>query len=110
MELFRDGTLKHGYLVKPGPRQIHEFEHIIGDSYRKDAIFMNALLLVRFFPNRSFVIHNLSVIESQETVSDIRTLASQDELGQVIYEYFGIPKEFTKDALREVGQLGDAWT
>lgn len=110
MELFRDGTLKHGYLVKPGPRQIHEFEQIIGDSYRKDATFMNALLLVRFFPNRSLVIHNLSVIESQETVSNMRTLPSQDELGQVIYEYFGIPKEFTKDASREVGQLGDAWT
>ena len=110
MELYRDGNLKHGYLAKPVSRQIQEFDHVIVDSYRAGATFMNALLLVRFFPNRSLVIHNLTVIESQGTVSNTRTLASQDELGQVVYEYFAIPKEFTEDALREVGQLGDAWT
>jgi N-hydroxyarylamine O-acetyltransferase len=110
MELYRDGDLKHGYLVKPMPRQIQEFEQAIVDSYREDATFMNALLLARFYPDRSLVIHNLTVIESQGTVSNIRTLASQDEMGQAIYEYFAIPKEFTEDAVRGIGQLGDAWT
>jgi len=110
IELYRDENLKHGYLAKPVSRQIQEFEQVIVDSYREDATFMNALLLVRFFPNRSLVIHNLTVIESQGTVSNTRTLASLDELGQVVYEYFTIPKELTEDALREVGQLGDAWT
>jgi arylamine N-acetyltransferase len=109
MELYRDGNLKHGYLAKPIPRQIHEFEHIIVDSYQDDATFMNALLVARFFPNRSFVIHNLTVIESQGTESSIRTLADRDELAQVIFECFGIPKEFTIDALNELGQLEDAW-
>jgi len=110
MELYRDGNLKHGYLAKPMPRQIHEFEHIIVDSYQDDATFMNALLVARFFPNRSFVIHNLTVIESQGTVSTIRTLAGQDELAQVIFECFGIPGEFTIDAMKELGQLEDAWS
>jgi N-hydroxyarylamine O-acetyltransferase len=110
MELYRDGSLKHGYLAKPMPRQIHEFEHVIVDSYREDATFMNALLLARFFPNRSLVIHNLAVIESRGTVSSIQTLSNQDQLGQVVFEYFAIPKEFTEDAVRGFGQLGDAWT
>ena len=66
MELYRDGNLNHGYLAKPAPRQIYEFEQVIADSYREDATFMNALLLARFFPNRSLVIHNLTVIEFKE--------------------------------------------
>jgi len=110
MELYRDGNLKHGYLAKPMPRQIQEFEHIIVDSYQDDATFMNALLVARFFPNRSFVIHNLTAIESQGTVSRIRTLANHDELTQFIFERFGIPREFTINALNELGQLEDAWS
>ena len=110
MELYRDGEMKHGYLAKPMPRQIKEFERIIVDSYRDDATFMNALLLARFFPSRSLVIHNLTVIESQGTLSNIRTLANQDELVQVIFECFGIPREFTMEVVNGLGRLEDAWS
>ena len=110
MELTRDGNPQHAYLVKPEPRQIHEFERVIADSYRDDATFMNALLLARFSPNQSIVIHNLTVIESQGTMSNIRTLASQDDLGQAVYEYFGIPREFTEDVVSGLEQLKDVWS
>jgi len=110
LELYRDGKLKHGYLAKPIPRQIRDFEKGIADSYCEDATFMNALLLARFFPNRSLVIHNLTVIESQGVVSSIRTLASQDELVQAISEGFGIPSKFTIDVVSDLRQLKDAWS
>lgn len=110
MELYRDGILKHGYLVKPMSRQIHEFEHVISDSYREEATFMNALLLARFFPDRSLVIHNMTVIESQGCLSSTRTLASQEELAQVVFECFQIPSEFTVDVMNGLGQLEDAWS
>ncbi len=109
MELYRDGNLKHNYLAKPMPRQIHEFEHVIIDSYREDATFMNALLLARFFPDRSLLIHNLVVIESQGTVSSMRTLSNRDQLSQAVFEYFAIPNEFTEDVVSGLGQLADAW-
>jgi arylamine N-acetyltransferase len=110
MELYRDGNLKHGYLAKPVPRQIREFGQVIADSYRDDATFMNALLLARFFPERSIVIHNLTVIESRGAKADIRTLASRDELSQAISEQFSIPKDITEEVLSGLGELGDAWT
>ena len=110
MELYRDGNLSHGYLAKPAPRQINEFEQAIANSYREDSTFMNALLLARFFPNRSLVIHNLTVIESQGVSSSIRTLANKEELGQVVSDVFGIPKEFTLEAVNGLGQLKDAWS
>jgi len=109
MELYRDGILKHSYLVNPVPRQIQEFGHIIVDSYREDSTFMNALLLARFFPNRSLVLHNLTVIESQGTLSRSQILTSLDELVQAAYEYFRIPKEFTMEVVKDIGQFDHAW-
>ena len=110
VKLYRDGVLKHGYRAKPLPRRIDEFEHIIVDSYRADATFMNSLLLARFYPDRSIVIHNLTVIESHGLASTSRTLANLEELGQAIVNHFGIPTEITADVVKELGQLGDAWT
>ncbi len=109
MEQYRNGDLRHGYTVKPMPRQIQEFEKVIADSFRKEATFMNALLLARFFPNRSLVIHNMTVIESEGTTSNLRTLANQDDLVQAVFEYFGIPGEITKNVVNEMENFGNAW-
>jgi len=110
LDLYRDGNLKHGYVAKPEPKQIRDFEQVIADSYRTDATFMNALLLTRFFPNRSIAIHNLTVVESAGAVSRIRTLNSRDELAQAIHEHFAIPADLVLDTVKAIGPLGDAWT
>ncbi len=109
MELYRDGQKKHGYIVKPVPRQIEYFAGVIEESYRDSATFMNALLLVRLYPNRSIVIHNLSVIETEGTDHHIRQLAGRDELPFVVEEHFSIPHEIVSDAVAELGEFGDAW-
>lgn len=109
LELHRDGSLKHSYLVNPAPRQIQEFDHIIVDSYRDDSTFMNALLLARFFPDRSLVLHNLTMIESQGTISRNKILTSRDELVQAAYENFEIPKKFTMDVVKDIEHFEDVW-
>lgn len=109
LELYRNGNLKHGYVAVPEPKQIGDFEPIIADSYRDEATFMNAILLARFYPDSSLVIHNLSIIETQGTESSVRMVANRSELVQVISERFGIPAKFTGDAVNGLGQLGDAW-
>ena len=109
VELHRDGQLKHGYTVKPIPRQIGHFGRVIEDSYRPSATFMNALLLVRLYPNRSVVIHNLSVIESEGTDYHIHRLASKDELPAVVEKHFRIPHAIVSEAVGELGEFGDAW-
>ena len=109
LELYRNGVKKHGYLAKPQPRSISDFEPIITASFRTAATFMNALLLVRFYPGRSVVIHNLTVIESQDTRSTVRALDSRAEVGPVVEEKFGIPRGIVMEAMAELGQLKDAW-
>ena len=107
LELYRDGKLKHGYLAKPAPKQIEDFS--IADSFRADATFMNALLLARFFLDRSIVIHNLTVVKSQTTESKSYTLQSWDELGQTVENLFGIPRAIVVDAVSELRGLTDPW-
>ena len=109
MELYRNGSLKHGYSVNPVPRQIQEFSRIIEDSYRDDSTFMNTLLMTRFFPNRSIVLHNLTLIESQGSVSRSQTLTSREELAQAVYDNFSIPKELMNLLENDIGLTGDAW-
>ena len=110
MELYRNGSLKHSYLVNPVPRQIKEFNRVIADSYRDNSTFMNALLLVRFFPDRAIILHNLTLIESRGTISKSQNLTSREEMVQATHEYFEIPEEFTKEVMNDIEQFGDAWS
>jgi arylamine N-acetyltransferase len=107
LELYRDGILKHGYLAKPMPKQIEDFS--IAGSFRPDATFMNCLLLVRFYPDRSVAIHNLTVVESQGTSFKSHSLDSHDELGHAVEKYFGIPRCIVTEAVGDLRQLNDAW-
>jgi arylamine N-acetyltransferase len=109
MELYRDGQLKHGYLAKPIPRQIEDFARVIEDSYNDSATFMNALLLVRLYRNRSVVIHNLSVIQSEGTDFHVHQLTGRDELPMVVEKHFSIPHAIVSEAVAELGEFGDAW-
>ena len=109
LELYRDGQQKHGYIAKPIPRQIEHFARVIEESYHTGATFMNALLLVRLFPNRSIVIHNLAVIESEGTDYHVHQLEGRDELPAVVEKHFSIPRAIVSEAVAELGEFGDAW-
>ncbi len=109
MEMYWDGALTHGYTVKPIPRQIDYFDQVIAASFRPEATFMNALLVARFFPNRSTVVHNLALVETYSAESSARPLANLDELARVVQENFEIPAEVTLEALKGLGELGNVW-
>jgi len=107
LDLYRDGLLKHGYLAKPEPKKIEDFS--IMDSFRETATFMNTLLLTRFFPDSSIVIHNLTVIESHGIISKSYALKDRNELVPAVENLFGIPQGIVKEAVGELRNLNDAW-
>lgn len=109
LEMYRDGVLKHGYLAKPMARKIEDFGGVIADSFRPSATFLNALLLARFYRDRSVVIHNLSVIESRGTEATIRSLGSLEKLVAEVEGQFNIPREVVSDAVSDLPELVDAW-
>lgn len=109
LEMYRDGVVKHGYLAKPTPRKIEDFGGVIADSFRASATFLNALLLARFYGDRSVVIHNLTLIESRGTEATIRCLSSREELVGEVERQFGMPREVVGEAVSELHELVDAW-
>jgi arylamine N-acetyltransferase len=109
LEMYKDGVLKHGYVAKPAPRKIEDFSAVIADSFRPSATFLNALLLARFYHDRSVVIHNLSVIESRGSEATIRSLGSREELIAEVERQFDMPGEVVSEAVSELHELADAW-
>jgi len=109
LELYRDGALRHGYLAKPAARKIEDFSKVIAGSFAANATFMNSILLARFYPSRSVVIHNLTLIESDKDKSNVHALASRDELIAAIEQHFGMPQDIVSEAVHGLGVLQDAW-
>lgn len=110
LQLYRDGALRHGYLAEPVPRKIEDFARVIRESFSPDATFLNAVLLARFRPHGSTVIHNLTLIESQGDKSTIYPLADRNELAATIEKQFGMPPQIVSEAIRGLGSLQSAWS
>ncbi|MBD3219445.1 MAG: hypothetical protein GF310_14330 [candidate division Zixibacteria bacterium] len=110
LELHRDGSHIHGYTAKPIARRIDHFEDVIEDSFRDGATFMNSLLAVRFFPEKSIVINNLSIIESEGSNYRKSHLKNRDEAARAVEKYFSIPRDIVAEAISEIKEFGDAWS
>jgi len=109
LELYRDGLLKHGYMAKPAAKKIEDFERVISDSFRPDATFLNSILLARFYPERSIMIHNLTLIESRGDKSAVRLLQGSGAVIAAIHEHFEMPQDVVAEAIADLKQLQDAW-
>lgn len=109
LQLIRDGKIKHGYIVKPHPRSITEFEKVIEDSMKSTSTFLNAVLLVKYGENLSTVIHNFSLIEIENSTVNKVLLKNKEELIDQIYLKFGISKEITRESLSLIKCFNDAW-
>jgi hypothetical protein len=96
-------------LAKPIARQIDFFSDAIDHSFTDEGTFMKALLLVRFFPNRSLAINNLSKIESQGTDFKIRQFQDRDEVIPEIIRNFEIPENIIAEAISGLDLKSDAW-
>lgn len=108
LELYRDKSLKHGYLLKPQPRTIRDFQAVIAESFAPNATFLNSILMARFWRGSSIVIHNFSMIESWGREWSQRSLR-HEELATAIYNYFGIPSEIAAVAIEGLRDCQDAW-
>jgi arylamine N-acetyltransferase len=105
LDMYRDGELIHGYLLKATPRPIEHFSKAVRDSFRESATFMNAVDLVRFSDGESVVIYNLSIIRSTVDSFSIERLNDREELVQAIEREFRIPAEIARDAITGLGAL-----
>jgi len=99
LDLYRDGVLKHGYVLNPAARRIEEFADIIAESFAERATFMNALLISRFGKDRSTMLRNLTLISSEGSAWYLREITEADQLPGIIEREFGMPRDIVRKAL-----------
>lgn len=109
MEHYRDGKKIHGYLAKPEPRSLDYFSSAITGSFEPYSVFMNAVLLTRFYAGHSVIIHNFNLIEIEKLTLKKKKLADIKSLIAAIEEKIGIPTDVTRIALSLIGQFKDVW-
>ena len=109
VELYRNGVYKHGYRARPSAREIGDFRDVIAESFRPEATFLNSILVARFYPKSSVVIHNRTLIESRADCSEIRTIAELDMVPAVLHEHVGMPEDVVAEAIDGLKLTQDAW-
>jgi len=109
LEMFRNGTYKHGYLVRPESKNIDDFTRVISESFRPDSTFFRALLLTKFVSGRFCILHNMQYTESTAAGSDSVELQSKDELVGLVENRFQIPSAITGKLMMDLDLSGDAW-
>jgi hypothetical protein len=110
LDHLRDGERIHGYLAKPEPRDIRHFEKVIAGSYDDAATFMNAVVVERFFEERSVRIHNFSLIETTPDGFAETRLTGRDELIDAVVQHAEIPADIVREAIRSVSLKGEIYT
>src|SRR3989339_1417895 len=108
LEQYYKEELKHWYTAKPHPRKIDEFRKMIKDSYADKAMFMNALLITRFFENGAIVLRNLNLTEAFDGETTAVKILFEDVPG-VAQEKFGMPADIVKKAISNLKELKDTW-
>jgi arylamine N-acetyltransferase len=110
MDLLRDGERIHGYVVNSKPRGLDHFETVMRESYLPAATFMNAVVVERFFEDRSIRIHNLSLSESDGDQTTVTKLGGRDELVAAIEAHCEMPGGLVREAIEGVSLEGDIYT
>jgi arylamine N-acetyltransferase len=111
LDMWRDGRPIHGYLAKPTPRTIADFDTVIRDSYRPDATFMNTVVIERFSAEGSLRVHNLKLTDTVRTGgSTTAELRDLDELVETIEHRFGVPDRVIRSAVAGIDLSADIYS
>jgi N-hydroxyarylamine O-acetyltransferase len=110
MDMYRDGDLVHGYLAKPEPRKIDDFEEVIRDSYSDAATFMNALVVERFTDGGSVRFHNLKMSETTRDTTTTTELAGREHLVGMVERHCGIAADVVREAIDGIQLEADIYS
>jgi predicted NUDIX family phosphoesterase len=110
MDMYRDGDRTHGYLAKPEPREINDFQEVIRDSYCDAATFMNVLVVERFADGGSVRFHNLKMIETTGDTTTTTELADREHLVEMVERHCGIAADLVREAIDGIRLEADIYS
>jgi len=109
LEMLRNGIPKSGYLIKPTARKIEDFHDVISGSFKEGSTFLNAILITKYISGKFYTIHNLELIVSTSDNFFIQRISDLDELSSLIDTIFKIPLSISREVIKNMNILKDAW-
>jgi len=107
--MFKNGSYKHGYTVRPESRKFEDFKKVISRSFNPDATFFRSLLLTKLISGRFCTLHNMEYVEYTQSKSRIYHLHNVNELVKLVEKKYGILASITGNLLTDRSLSGDAW-
>lgn len=108
-EVWHRGKRVSGYTLKPGQVPPERFDAVVRASFRAQATFMNAVLLVRYFPRRLVRILNLEVTHATRTRAHTVALADRAAFAAAVECEIGIPARITGEAIAVIRRFGGVY-
>lgn len=107
--MFRNGSYKHGYTVRPDVRVLEDFNQVIAESFRPDSTFFRSLLITKLISGRFCTLHNMEYMEASGGETTIHTIGDLKELIYCIEDIYQIPAAITNQLLPGLDLTGDSW-
>ena len=108
--MYRDGSHKHGYTVRPDPRSLEDFSEVIAGSFHPGSTFFQSILLTKFDHERFLMIHNMELVESTPAQSAVHPISDLDELARIIEMRFRIKRSISREVIAGMDLTSDAWS
>ena len=109
LHMYRNGKLRHGYLVKPRPQYLCNFAPAIRDSFRETATFTKSLLVTKYLTTGFAMLHNHTFTVSQGIRYQQKHIKNNDELVRIIDTRFQIRGKMAEAIIETMDMTGDAW-
>ena len=106
LEVWQGEEAVHWYLLKPGMVAPDSFDRAVANSFRPDATFMNAVLLVRCHPRRLVRIVNLSLVRATRSRRVVEPLADREAFVAAVEREFGIAARVCREAIAGIPTFG----
>lgn len=104
LEVYQNGQMVHGYLLKPEKRQVGDFAGVIARSYTDTASFLNRLMVARFIDHRHCVMRNSVLTISTPDSSQKRQFYSRQDIADAVVQNYGMPPDIVGEIINSISE------
>jgi N-hydroxyarylamine O-acetyltransferase len=105
IELYEKDEFRMNYIANPLPRDIHEFEGVIEDSFSERSTFINSLFLARHYEDKTIAIYNLKLTEHSANITTNHEIKTREELIETVHREFEIPVDIIEPVIKAMSKL-----
>jgi len=104
LEVYQDGQVVHGYLLKPAARRVDYFSEVVARSYTDTASFLNRLMVAHFVDDSHYVMRNDTLTISTPDSSQKRQFESRQDITEAVVRHYGMPPDIVREVINQISE------